>query len=238
MKYIRKHIIQFIFFCCAAILQAQQKNTELPRLLEKAALVQQFSRIHPQEKVYLHFDNTGYFIGETIWFKAYVTRTDSDYPTNLSKVLYVELLNPSGEVVERRKLKLENGQAHGDIRLDNILTSGFYEVRAYTRYMTNWGTGACFSRVFPVFEEPKEEGNYERASINNSAWRRLMPDMREDSDTQKNGRKRNKRKKPQKKKLPHVLKVLTLLKAGESPCTSIRREAITYTVWKVASHSN
>ena len=109
MKYIRKHIIQFIFFCCAAILQAQQKNTELPRLLEKAALVQQFSRIHPQEKVYLHFDNTGYFIGETIWFKAYVTRSDSDHPTNLSGVLYVELLNPSGEVVERRKLKLENG---------------------------------------------------------------------------------------------------------------------------------
>ena len=27
-----------------------------------------------QEKVYLHFDNTGYFLGEKIWFKAYVTR--------------------------------------------------------------------------------------------------------------------------------------------------------------------
>lgn len=201
MKYIRKHIIQFIFFCCATILQAQQKNTELPRLLEKAALVQQFSRIHPQEKVYLHFDNTGYFIGETIWFKAYVTRSDSDHPTNLSGVLYVELLNPSGEVVERRKLKLENGQAHGDIRLDKILTSGFYEVRAYTRYMTNWGAGACFSRVFPVFEELKEEGNYERASINNSAWRRLMPDMREDSDTQKKRTKKKQKEEIAKEKI-------------------------------------
>ena len=36
-----------------------------------------FNRLFPQEKVYLHFDNTGYFKGETIWYKAYVARADS-----------------------------------------------------------------------------------------------------------------------------------------------------------------
>ncbi len=30
----------------------------------------------PQEKVYLHLDNTCYFLGDTIWYKGYVTRTD------------------------------------------------------------------------------------------------------------------------------------------------------------------
>ena len=118
-------------------------------LLEKAARVQQFNLLYPQEKVYLHFDNTGYFIGETIWFKAYVVRADTGKPTDLSGVLYVELLNAAGDVVERRKLEVEEGQARGDIRLDKLLPSGFYEVRAYTRYMTNWGTGACFSRGSP-----------------------------------------------------------------------------------------
>ena len=49
-----------------------------------------FNKAVPQEKVYMHFDNTGYFEGETIWFKAYVTRTDNGHPTDLSKVLYVE----------------------------------------------------------------------------------------------------------------------------------------------------
>ena len=24
----------------------------------------------PQERVYLHFDNSGYYLGETMWFKA------------------------------------------------------------------------------------------------------------------------------------------------------------------------
>ena len=58
-----------------------------------------------QEKVYLHFDNTGYFLGEKIWFKAYVTRAYDCKPTDISRVLYVELVNPSGEVIKKRNLK-------------------------------------------------------------------------------------------------------------------------------------
>ena len=30
-----------------------------------------FNHVFPQEKLYLHLDNTGYFIGETLWFKVY-----------------------------------------------------------------------------------------------------------------------------------------------------------------------
>ena len=92
-----------------------------------------FNHYFPQEKVYLHFDNTGYFRGERIWFKAYVTRADNNRRTDMSRVLYVELLNPIGDVVETCKLKINEGQADGSIRLDSILNSGFYEVRAYTR---------------------------------------------------------------------------------------------------------
>ena len=55
-----------------------------------------FSKNFPQEKVYLHLDNSSYFLGETIWFKAYVTRADRNSLSNLSKVLYVELINPEG----------------------------------------------------------------------------------------------------------------------------------------------
>ena len=160
---------------------SQNRDALLP-LLEKAASVQQFSRTYPQEKAYLHFDNTGYFIGETIWFKAYVTRTDTDRPTDQSGVLYVELLSPAGDVVERRKLELKDGQGRGDIRLDKILTSGFYEVRAYTRYMANWGTGACFSRVFPIFDEPRKAGDYSRATIDRSTRKHRVPNVRGDAE--------------------------------------------------------
>ncbi|MBR2016205.1 MAG: hypothetical protein IKA00_02725, partial [Prevotella sp.] len=73
--------------------------------------IDRFNRYFPQEKVYLHFDNTGYFLDEKIWFKAYVMRADHAVATNLSKILYVELVNPSGDVVHTGKLRIENGQA-------------------------------------------------------------------------------------------------------------------------------
>ncbi len=32
-----------------------------------------------------------------------------------------------------------------------LIDNGWYEVRAYTRYMTNWDAAGIFSRVFPIF---------------------------------------------------------------------------------------
>lgn len=114
-----------------------------------------FNRLFTQEKVYLNFDNTGYFKGETIWYKAYVARADSLGAAPPSRVLYVELLNPMGDVVETQKLPIRDGQAHGDFHLDKPMATGFYEVRAYTRYMMNWDGAWAFSRVLPVFARPR-----------------------------------------------------------------------------------
>ena len=143
-----------------------------------------FSKVLPQEKVYLHFDNMGYFENETLWFKAYVTRTDNGHPSDLSKVLYVELLNPSGDIVRTCKYPVDSlGVSHGDIKLDSLLTSGYYEVRAYTRYMTNWGTNAVFSRVFPVFKKPAKEGDYSDLTIRTMLYYARDPNNRTSEDS-------------------------------------------------------
>ncbi|MDE7378758.1 MAG: hypothetical protein K2N13_07335 [Paraprevotella sp.] len=131
---------------------AQTDNDALARLKGYARNVHAFNNLLPQEKVYLHFDNTSYFRGETIWFKAYVVRTDSARLTDLSRVLYVELVAPTGDIIQTRKLKIENGQARGEFKLDiPLIDNGWYEVRAYTRYMINWDAAGIFSRVFPIF---------------------------------------------------------------------------------------
>ena len=85
-------------------------------------LIQSLSAYIPQEKVYLHFDNTGYYQGDNIWFKCYVVTSGRHQLSGLSKTLYVELLNPGGEIVDRRILKIENGQCHGDFTLNQALT--------------------------------------------------------------------------------------------------------------------
>ena len=113
------------------------------------------SRALPQERVYLHFDNSGYYLGETMWFKAYcVSGNGTNVAAPQSKVLYVELCAPEGYVVETKKFKLdEKGCCNGEFELKPSLLSGYYEVRAYTRYMLNWGDDAIFSRVFPVYDK-------------------------------------------------------------------------------------
>ena len=60
-----------------------------------------FGKTIPQEKVYVHLDNTCYFQGDTIWFTAYTRQTNTDRPSEVSGVLYVELLNNDGYLVER-----------------------------------------------------------------------------------------------------------------------------------------
>ena len=127
----------------------------LDKMVFNAAVV---NNLFPQERVYLHFDNTAYYLGETMWFKAYVSEGVKDTPSTLSKVLYVELCAPEGYVVETKKYKIDDkGTCHGEFELKPLLLSGYYEIRAYTRYMLNWGKEAVFSRVFPIFD--KVNGN-------------------------------------------------------------------------------
>ena len=114
----------------------------------------QVGQVMQQERVYLHFDNTAYYLGETMWFKAYVSFGADNRPSTLSKVLYVELVAPEGYVVETKKYKIgDDGSCHGEFELKPLMLSGYYEVRAYTRYMLNWDKSAIFSRVFPVFDK-------------------------------------------------------------------------------------
>ena len=140
-----------LFLICLELSMPIFAQSPLDTLAMRAIMVNQ---LFPQERVYLHFDNTAYYLGETMWFKAYVTSGLADSEKPQSRVLYVELCAPEGYVVETKKYKLdEDGRCHGEFELRKELLSGYYEVRAYTRYMLNWGDEAVFSRVFPVYDK-------------------------------------------------------------------------------------
>ena len=143
------YICLLLFLFASSLVRA---NTHLDTLVLKSLAT---SCALPQERVYLHFDNSGYYLGETMWFKAYcVGGNGITVAAPQSKVLYVELCAPEGYVVETKKFKLdEKGCCNGEFELKPSLLSGYYEVRAYTRYMLNWGDDAVFSRVFPVYDK-------------------------------------------------------------------------------------
>lgn len=67
---------------------------------------QTFADTYPREKAYLHFDNTSYYRGDTIWFKAYVATAEGNRRSSISRPLYVELLDQLGNLIERQIVKL------------------------------------------------------------------------------------------------------------------------------------
>lgn len=166
----RLHLLFLLFFC--ASLSAQTVD-DANKLATYAVHINYFNQLCPQERVYLHLDNTAYFQGETIFYAAYVT-DDLGSPNPTSKVLYVELISPTGVILKQHKLKIEQGRCHGAFQLVDTsvkvaidrrgaanLPSGYYQIRAYTRAMLNFNDAGIFSRVIPVYQFPEREGHYE-----------------------------------------------------------------------------
>ena len=175
----RNMLTSFVALLFSTVLLAQQPTLQeqAQAILMQGAHINHFNRLCPQEKVYLHFDNTAYFQGETIWFSATVLKATEGTAAD-SKVLYVELLSPTGIVLRQHKLQVIDGRCHGSLPLVDASVeeanekrgvlgypSGYYEVRAYTRAMLNFDAHGCFSRVFPVYKAPEKEGDYSNPEL-------------------------------------------------------------------------
>lgn len=159
-----------------------------------------------QEKVYLHLDNTCYYKGDTIWYKSYVVRADNLDYTDMSRIVYVELVSPDGLVVERQSLIVSpDGHGDGNFALRDSLYSGYYELRAYTRWMLNFCVtehpydrkdreqfynrqmahdffrqfGTIYSRVVPVYERPDSTGDYLQKYIVSRPKTRMEKELKE-----------------------------------------------------------
>ncbi len=105
-----------------------------------------------REKAYLHTDRPYYFVGEPVWFKAYLQYTNPNWRDSLSNVLYVELISPELKVLQRKKLKISDGVAIGEFILPDKRKGEFY-LRAYTNLMRNFGSTDFALNKIPVLSE-------------------------------------------------------------------------------------
>ncbi len=81
---------------------------------------------HIIEKAYLHFDNpyACYVIGDVVYFKAYVTMGERHEPSDLSKILHVDLIDKNDVLMRSIALQLTNGTGWGDFALPDTLQKG------------------------------------------------------------------------------------------------------------------
>lgn len=124
-----------LFFVCSVFVLQSFYPAPLPSKQEQELLAKSnlFNLQYPQEKIYLHLDRPSYWASDDIWFKAYLL--NSPIPESN---LYVELLNSSGEIVQKKMIWAQQGLAYGDFHLANTIPSGVYQIRAYTNWMRNF----------------------------------------------------------------------------------------------------
>ncbi|MEP4090905.1 hypothetical protein [Reichenbachiella sp.] len=91
------------------------------------------------ETVYSHLSAQDLIVGETLHFNNYVFSSQTGRLSDLSRLLYIELLDESGQSVHQLKMPLSQGTGSGSIYLPSDLPTGNYHFVAYTRWMKNFG---------------------------------------------------------------------------------------------------
>jgi len=110
----------------------------------------------PRERVYLHTDRQWYLYGDRIWFSTYVTVGSMNTPSQLSSVIYVELYEPGGQMVERIAVKNEDGRGKGSMSISNDGEPGMYRLKAYTAWSLNFGDSYAYNREISVHTDEDE----------------------------------------------------------------------------------
>jgi len=117
------------------------------------------------EKVYLHTDREIYYTGDDIWFKAYLVNPISNYLTNTSNNLYVEIISPENKIIDRIVIRLDRGLGNGDFKLNNDLINGTYAIRAYTQWMLNFDDNFIFKKNILIKSSKIQNYNEKKDTI-------------------------------------------------------------------------
>ncbi|HVU56464.1 MAG TPA: TonB-dependent receptor plug domain-containing protein [Puia sp.] len=107
---------------------------------------------YDKEKVYVQTNHVFFSPGGTVFYKIYLVRGSDNKPFPLSNTVYVEVLGPSGTVLEKQTYPVENGYSEGSYTLSAQAAGGIYRLRAYTSWMRNEKDSTLFTRSFTVQE--------------------------------------------------------------------------------------
>lgn len=141
--------LSVILFCSVLFLA----NVACAQFSMVDTLTKKFNRYRSQvlqEKIYAHIDRTSYLTGETLWFSLFYVDASFHQPLDVSKVVYVEVLDKSNEAVMQAKVELKNGKGNGSIFIPASLASGNYIFRVYTHWMKNFAPEFYFHQAVTI----------------------------------------------------------------------------------------
>lgn len=144
-----KLFLSFLF------LIAQQTTINAQEAEQENGIIHEFKSFtdtHKNEKVYLHTDRRFYSPGDLLWYQSYTVNATNNQPSQLSKVVWVELYSKTNKLISRQKTLSNNGYGHGQLELPKSLEPGSYLLRSYTALMRNYPEEFMFEKEIVVVD--------------------------------------------------------------------------------------
>ena len=130
---------------------AQHQNPAGP--LERIQAFSQHYQDLPREQVFIQTDRERYFWGDRIWFSAFVTGGSNRLFSGISRLLYVELYDDAGTLIDRTFVRLDNGSGHGSLTFgESEERTGVFTIQAYTSWMLNFEETYLFRKAIEVVQ--------------------------------------------------------------------------------------
>ena len=102
------------------------------------------------EELFVRTDRDVYITGEEVWFKVYAMNGLTHTPCDISKVVYLEMLDKNNFPLRQLKVKTDKSTGFSSFVIPDNTSSGNYLIRAYTNWMKNFSTDRFFYKTIAV----------------------------------------------------------------------------------------
>jgi hypothetical protein len=133
------------------------------------------------EYITLFTDRNMYAVNERIYFSSFYRKGQDSAKGPWSKVLYVELVTPSGSPVTNGKFQLNEKGSSGYLLVPADALTGNYYLRSYTRWMQNFGPESyCYTPLAIINPYTQEvlTGNNESSDLDADLIRMSYPGVK------------------------------------------------------------
>ena len=112
------------------------------------------------EAVYLQTDREVYVAGESLFYKLYIVNPNTKTYSSVSKTGYITLQNVRNDNVLKIRILIDGGASSGSILLPDTLSSGVYQLVAFSNLMRNYNINSLFTKEIIITNRYDKEFNY------------------------------------------------------------------------------
>jgi len=141
-----------------------------PRAQQPDSSLSWYEKNFQQERLYIHFDKSAYFPGDTIWYKVYIMAGFE--ASAISRNIYTDLADASGNLILHGVAPVVFSSSSGQIAIPSTYKESFVHLHAYTSWMLNFDSAFLFDRNIKIIQPPTPLANSAKSIVHVS----LLPE--------------------------------------------------------------